>query len=277
VALDFGNSYTFAPSEGNIEITGCPEEYRNRDHLTVRAFEYLFGIAQKKSPGFVLQMDTQIPDSRGLGSSAACILAGLFAANEFLGEAFSSRELFDYGCKLEGHPDNIAPAFAGGLCTGIFDEKEDIYDYIRIPVKMPPHLFALVPDFKIETKNARSVLPSAYTKKEMIVALQRLSWLLSSIFTGEYGKIRLGFNDGLHQPYRSKLIPDWQAITEKLERYDDISWFISGSGPTVMVWSSTQNREAENILKDLTGRLSDQWEIIPCHITENGIRKTYAD
>ncbi len=272
MAVTIENHYTFQLNDRGIEISGCPEEFRNRDHLTVRAFDSLYREKRMTAPGLRLHLDSRIPISRGLGSSAACILAGLTAANVYLGYPFSKEALFERACRIEGHPDNVAPAFFGGLCAGLWDEPADRFLFRKFTISRFPHLYALVPDFHLSTEKARSALPSHYAKQDVVATIQHLAWLLGELTQNDPKAFSLGFDDRIHQPYRSPLIPDWEPIRKRLSEMPGCAAFISGSGPAIMVWARDSCLPIAESVRELAPVLKAKWEIWPCALSFEGLR-----
>ena len=114
LALDLQASFTFTPA-AQFAITGCPRRYCNENNLVWKAYCRLFQKLNEKPIPVRITIDSPIPVSRGLGSSSACILAGLCGANALLNEPVSTLDLLRLACELEGHPDNVTPALLGGL------------------------------------------------------------------------------------------------------------------------------------------------------------------
>jgi len=272
IALTIENRYTFLLSDEGVVISGCPEAFCNPDHMTVRAFHALYLVAGQKPPAFRLHLDSKIPIARGLGSSAACILAGLAAANRFLGNRFSEEKLFDLACRLEGHPDNIAPALFGGFCAGLYDDRSDRFLYRKFAVPHFPHLYALVPDFCLSTTRARSALPNTYSKEDMIATIQHLVWLLGNLTQNKRENFAAGFEDCVHHPYRGPLIPDWETIRRHLSQKEDCAVTISGSGPTLLVWVEDARRPIAPLVEELAPVLKAKWEVLPCALNVTGLR-----
>lgn len=272
IALTIVNRYTFLLRDEGIEISGCPEEFCNADHMTVRAFHSLYKEVGQTPPGLRLHLEGRIPIARGLGSSAACILAGLAAANRFLGDRFSEEELFERACRLEGHPDNIAPALFGGFCAALRDDRTDRFSYRKFTVHQFPRLYALVPDFCLSTAQARSVLPGLYTKEDVVATIQRLAWLLGNLTQHDLKSFAIGFEDRVHHPYRGPLIPDWEPITRHLSQKIDGGVTISGSGPTLLVWVHGSAQPIATYIRELAPLLQARWEVLPCALNSEGLR-----
>lgn len=204
---------------------------RDRTNLIYQTVERLFERCGKRLAGLYLEEDSQIPKTRGLGSSSACIVAGLLGANAMLGEPFSREELLDFAAQAEGHPDNVTPAFCGGITISAM--RDGHVCAMRLP---PPALtfYALIPDFALRTQQARAALPETVTRADASFNIARAA-LLSAVFaSGDYGNLRVALEDRLHQHYRFALIPDGERLMDGLYEQGALGAYLSGAGPTVI-------------------------------------------
>lgn len=185
--------------------------------------------------GAVIKMKNNIPLSRGLGSSAAAIVAGVKAANVLLNSPFSQREMLAIATEIEGHPDNVAPALYGGFTVSIMKSgKPECFCFMpRLPLK----LVVVVPDFHLSTKMARSVLPVEVTMKDAIFNIGHASMLVGALIRGNKRFLKLAFEDMLHQPYREKLIPGMADVFSAARREGALGATISGAGPCLIAYT----------------------------------------
>jgi homoserine kinase len=170
--------------------------------------------------------------TRGLGSSSACIVAGLLGANALMNNPLSKDDLLNLAAMLEGHPDNSTPALLGGLVTAVLEEGR-VY-CAKVPVSGRLKFAAFIPDFELKTEVARAALPVTVSHRDAVFNLSRASLMTASLFSGKLENLRVAVQDRLHQPYRLSLIPgaeDIFALSEKLGAYGS---FISGAGPTII-------------------------------------------
>ena len=139
--------------------------------------------------GFKLNIrNCQIPVSRGLGSSASAIVAGIVAANEISGRKMSQKDIIDWATELEGHPDNVVPAILGGMSVS-FQSEGSVFT-TQVPVPMQLGFAVLVPDFELSTKLAREALPENYSKADCIHNLSRAAFLVASFNNGSLDGLR---------------------------------------------------------------------------------------
>lgn len=233
MALDWFGTFRFEPSE-TLEITGCPREYQTQENLVVQAFQRTCDYLKKEMPAFHLDIDMDLPFSRGLGSSACCIVAGILACDAWFAAQLNKMEILQLATKLEGHPDNVAPAIFGQACTSFVDE-DGISRMMMLPCANYQALL-MIPSYPIVTKEARKVLPDTISHKQ---ATQQVSHALSfalSLNTGNELMLKKSCKDYLHEPYRSLQIKEYDEVHALCEQLDLAMW-ISGSGSTMLALS----------------------------------------
>ncbi|MCR5758429.1 MAG: homoserine kinase [Selenomonas sp.] len=192
--------------------------------------------------GAVMHMENNVPLSRGLGSSATAIVAGLKGANALLNNRFTRRELLQFATEIEGHPDNVAPAIYGGFTISTVT-KGDVECFTLIP-KLRLKLVVAVPDFPLSTKKAREVLPEAVSIKDAVNNIGRAGMLVAALCKGNEKFLRNVFEDALHQPYRAKLIPGMYEVFKAARNAGALGASLSGAGPCLMAYT-LQRRHVE--------------------------------
>lgn len=230
-ALSLFNTYTFALSD-RLKITGCPEAYCNEENLTVVAFRRVCDRIGKPFTGLRMTVASEIPVSRGLGSSAAMLVAGAVGANALYGSPLTTEELFALCTEMEGHPDNIAPMLFGGLTVAMMDG--DRPRVVRCPIHPELHFLALIPDFPLSTKKARAILPESVPRKDAVFNLSRAAMLPQALSLGDETLIRAAMQDRLHEPYRRSLIPGVDELERQALDAGAFGFCISGAGPTCL-------------------------------------------
>ena len=265
-ALSLYTDVTFEETEAGLEITGCDEAFTGPDNLAYTAYCAVLGSLSEEVKGVKIHIDAQIPIGRGLGSSAALLVAGAMAANVLRGNRLSTQGLMNITNAMEGHPDNLAPAFFGGLTASMVDNG------LPITVSFPLHpdweILALIPDFELHTHFARSVLPAQIPRADAVYNLSHGAMVLKALELGDEKLLRNAMQVALHQPYRKKLIPDYDAI-EGLVRTSGAAFCLSGAGPTLLC--ITRNKKLrETLEKRLDGITSTKWEIRPLHVEFKG-------
>ena len=265
-ALSLYTDVTFEETEEGLQITGCDEAFTGPDNLAYTAYCAVLGSLSEEVKGVKIHIDAQIPIGRGLGSSAALLVAGAMAANVLRGNRLSTQGLMNITNAMEGHPDNLAPAFFGGLTASMVDNG------LPITVSFPLHpeweILALIPEFELHTHFARSVLPTQIPRADAVYNLSHGAMVLKALELGNEKLLRNAMQDALHQPYRKKLIPDYDAI-EGVVRTSGAAFCLSGAGPTLLC--ITRNKKLrETLEKRLDGITSAKWEIRPLHVEFQG-------
>ncbi|MDR1740953.1 MAG: homoserine kinase [Synergistaceae bacterium] len=183
--------------------------------------------------GLALECHNVIPLCRGLGSSSTAVVAGVLLADAVAGRRSGRSELLRLMTKIEGHPDNVAPCFLGGMAVSCWDGEE-----IRW-VTLPPlpddvRVVAAVPDVQVKTSDARKALPSDVPFGDAVFNLGRAALLCAAWATGHWEHLAWGMADRIHQPYRSRLFPGGDTIMDRVRDVGCLGVAISGSGPTVV-------------------------------------------
>jgi homoserine kinase len=203
---------------------------RDRRNLVVRAFERLH-----PADDFSFRIDSDIPLSGGLGSSAAAIVAGLMAADHLFE---LDADLFALACELEGHPDNVAAALHGGvvICA---DGEVTRFD--------PPtglEGLLVVPHEAVRTAEARAALPEQVPMADAVHNVAHAALLTLGLARGDWELVGRGLGDRLHQPYRAHLFPRSAELLRDARTLGALGATISGAGPTVLVWSHYEQTAA---------------------------------
>lgn len=241
LALELYNTLEVALEERGetwIEVQGEGAESlpRSASNLVYRSMVRLYRELGRTLPPVSLKLNNRIPLARGMGSSAAAIVAGLLAANELNGQALSRERLLDLAVELEGHPDNIAPALLGGLV--ISSPRVDSRGYHYLKVEPPEELQAVlcVPNFPVATEEARKVLPAQISLKDAVFNVGRVSLLLGTFLTKRWDLLSEALQDRLHQPYRESLVPGMNIVMAEALEAGALGAALSGSGPTIIAF-----------------------------------------
>lgn len=223
----------------------------------------------KEYRGAVIRMQNDIPLSRGLGSSAAAIVAGLKAANLLLEEPFTRRDLLDMATEIEGHPDNVAPALFGGFTVSVKGRRR--VDCFAFQPKLPLKLVVAVPDFPLSTKMARSVLPTEVPLQDAIFNIGRAAMLVAALSKGNPHFLRTAFDDALHQPYREKLIPGMRDVFRAARHAGAIGATISGAGPCLMAFTLDHETQVGNAMIEAFRRHDVRADVLQLAVDTSGV------
>ena len=189
-----------------------------------------------------LVCESDIPMTRGLGSSSSAIVAGIELANQLGKLDLTPQQKVEWATKLEGHPDNVAPAILGGLVVATYDEESQEVDYLHKEIHSDIQGIALIPDFELSTKASRQVLPSEFVYSQAVQASSRSNVLVAALWQEDWENVsRIVEKDLFHEPYRETLIPFLTPVRKLAKEKEAIGTYLSGAGPTVMVLSSKEN------------------------------------
>ena len=220
-----------------------PSDERNGIYKTMKG---LFARANKKMPKVDLVCVNRIPLARGLGSSSAAYLSGLLAANRLLGDRYSKKDILNFATRLEGHPDNVAPALLGGVrASGVYDAEVATAALPTPKLK----LVVAVPAFELSTKKARRVVPKSISMKDAIANLSAVA-LMTAALSGDDALLGRVLNDRGPAPYRSKLIPGFYQVKRAALKSGAVGVILSGAGPTMLAFARAGH--AKSVAKAMT-------------------------
>lgn len=202
------------------------------DNLIYWAAKQLYDECGAHLPGLRIEQESEIPMTRGLGSSSACIVAGLLGANRLLGNPFDQHEIVNLANRLEGHPDNTTPAVLGGLVASAVENRR-VYS-VSVPVAPKIRFAVLIPPFELKTEIARGVLPQEVTRQNAVYNLSRSALITASLFSGSLENLRVAVQDTLHQPYRAHFIPGMEQVFRLSYELGSYGTYISGAGPSII-------------------------------------------
>ncbi len=223
-----------------VDGVGAGDVPRDESHLVVRAMRAAFDAMDAQPPGLTLRCHNVIPHGRGLGSSSAAIVAGVVLARALVagGQLLVDDDaLFRLAADLEGHPDNVAPAFYGGF---VISGREDD-EWYAVSVGVDPRISAVafVPPTSVPTQVARRLLPDFVSHPDAAANSGRAALLVAAL-AGRPEHLFAGTRDYLHQEQREPAMPASLGLVHAL-RADGVAAVISGAGPTVLALVSTHD------------------------------------
>lgn len=259
MAVSLYSHFTFERSD-ELKITGCPEEFQNESNLVYVSF--VDALREWGEEPFPVKLDirTDVPVARGLGSSSTCVVAGIMAAAALTGHTVDRAELVRIATAVEGHPDNVAPAILGGaVCS--FTPEGGQPRCLRYSVSDCLRFITVIPPYEVHTSEARKVVPQEVPLSSAVWQMGRIAGMTRGLETGNLALIADANDDRLQEPYRRKLIPDYEAIRDTCLNSGAGTLWISGSGSTLMAVT-----DDTIVAKFLQVRLREQFPTCETHI-----------
>jgi homoserine kinase len=263
IALTMYNQVWMEESDG-IFITSrdgvdIPQDENNLIYWSAKR---LYEECGRRLPGLVIEQQSDIPMARGLGSSSACIVAGLLGANRFLGNPLTKEDIVNLAEQIEGHPDNTTPALTGGLVASAVEGGR--VHSVSVPVSPIIRFAALIPPFELKTELARSVLPTEYSREDAVYNLSRSALMTAALFSGSLTNLRVAVQDRLHQPYRQPFIPGMESVFRLSYELGAYGTYVSGAGPTIISLVDEEGERcfAEHALPRLEEKGIAGWRLV---------------
>jgi len=233
ISFDIYNTFEVETCDKDC-LENVEARFNNARNLFLRAYHY--GMEKIGSTdGIHAIFHCDIPVSRGLGSSASMVVAGLTAASTLHGDALSDSDIFQYASELEGHPDNAAPCFFGGLTASTLYQNH----YVSHKLNLNENWFytVFIPDFEVNTDEARAILPESYPRAVAAANGSYELYLVEGLRSGSLSMLQIGARDAIHEPYRKQLIPGFDELKQVCEKECNGVFLISGSGSTCLLIS----------------------------------------
>ncbi|MFS9024098.1 homoserine kinase [Streptococcus australis] len=201
-------------------------------------------------PPHRLKMTSEVPLARGLGSSSSVIVAGIELANQLGKLSLSDENKLEIATKIEGHPDNVAPAIFGNLVVASYVDQQTNHLVLPFPECA---LVAFVPNYELKTSDSRNVLPSEWTYKEAVAASSIANVAIAALAKGDLRVAGKAIEaDRFHERYRQQLVAEFPQVKEVAHQHDAYATYLSGAGPTIMTLLPVEH--AETFAKDLESK-----------------------
>lgn len=223
-----------APVELTIDGEGAGELAGDRSNRLVVALEAalaVLGVEGAEGLRWAIDMANEIPLERGLGSSAAATVAGIVAASALAGRPLDPAIAIRLATRIEGHPDNVAPALLGGLTASLL--LDDGVESIRLDPPEDLLVVVWIPDRRLATQDMRRVLPDVVPRADAVANLARVAVGVAGLASGRSGGLALLTQDRLHEPYRAAAYPELPALVAAARAAGAIGACLAGSGSTI--------------------------------------------
>lgn len=231
-----------------------PQDTDVEGHLIYKIAKNVAAMFGKTLPACKIEMTSELPLARGLGSSAAAIVAAIELANITCGLNLSIQDKLNISSQIEGHPDNATASVLGGLTISAMDE-EGIVDTIHV-TDIEASFVVFIPNFELKTSDARNVLPNEYSRSYAVLASANANMLAASLIAKDYVRIgRYMEKDLIHEPFRAKLIPNFEEIHVAAKKMGAYGTALSGAGPTLI--SIIPSEIGERFVQDMQQQFPD--------------------
>lgn len=209
-------------------LIGFNKEISLKDNLFIKAYKKACSYKKIKAKPIYVKLKANVPISRGLGSSSCLIVGGIYACHILNNNCFSKEEMLSIATKLEGHPDNVAPAIYGGLCASNKDTT------IKLKVSSKWHFGVWIPNYEVKTSEARKVLKEEIKRSDAVSNIGNALIGLNALETFNKENIKSLCLDTIHEPYRKGLIKDYEKYKKLAYKNGALAFIISGSGSTCL-------------------------------------------
>lgn len=272
MALSVYNIVEFetAASGLHIDIKGglrVPVDERNLLYQSARQTLDSLGV---KMPGLRIRQHNQIPVTRGLGSSAACRVAGVMMADMIAGLNMGKDEIVERAARMEGHPDNVAAAVMGGFTIAGMEGENAALMRIEPPTSLRACVF--VPPFPLQTKKARFILPDKVSRQSAVYNIARAAMFSAALASGRLEYLAAGSGDALHQPYRKAFVPGFDEITGKALELGARAAFLSGAGPSIVALVDGDCEGFAHEMRHFLAARQVDWEVLLTDVCRDGAR-----
>jgi homoserine kinase len=271
LALGIYLTCRFEPAE-RLSITASG---RDADQISTRDDNLIWQTALAvandvggKLPPITLEIDNDIPIGKGLGSSAAALIAGVVIADQLLGLHWKPLRILDEAARIEGHPDNVAACVLGSIVASAIDAG-GVARAVRLELPERYGIAVVVPDFVLPTAEARRVLPETYSREDAIFNVQRSALLIAALATGTTTAFPAAFEDRLHQPYRYALVPGLEEMV-RLRAPGLLGCSLSGAGPSILVFYEKGCEQVCGLVQQIFALHGHKSETLWVRIAEHG-------
>lgn len=260
------NTLYFREQAEGITFDGFDSDYENEENLAVTGYRAALEQMGLPTVGLHIGISAEIPICRGLGSSSSLIAAGALAANAIHGNPLSKETVLEVCNRIEGHPDNLAPAIFGGLTVSMVTDGKPVT--IRCAIHPSIHIVALIPDFEFSTSEARAALPKTLSYQDAVFNVSHGAILLRALESGNESLLAMAMADRFHEPYRKPLIAGSDIAEQAAKACGAQGFALSGAGPTFLCLT-TDADFPEKIRTSLKALLPG-WVVMPMDVDLQG-------
>ncbi len=271
IGFQLYNTFIFRSASSYKIGNSFAPRHRNDRNMVLRSLKTSLKKINKTIEGVQIDIEENIPVSRGLGSSATCIIAGVLAAYVLSDTPVDTQQVFNLCSDLEGHADNVSAAMFGGLTVSY--RTKDGWRYLK---QMPDEKYSFcvfVPNFPLATSKARKVLPPHLSYQDGIHNIARATLMVAALTQGRSSMLVDAADDRLHQPYLFPLIAEYRKIESFAKSAGAHAVFISGAGPSIMgIIDRNDMTKMFEAFQKVKGEFQYDWQAISLEVENEGVR-----
>ena len=267
VALNLYTIFEFEEIESGVEFVGFDLEFSNEENLVYVAFKKTLEKLNKNLIGVRISIKSDVPISRGLGSSSTCVVGGIYGAYSLSCTEINKEEIFNIATEIEGHPDNVSPAIFGNLSVSCTNEnKKSLTAIYNVDERI--NFLALIPDFETSTKKAREVMPKNIALSDAIYSYSRIGIVIKALETYNLKLLKEAMDDKIHEPYRKNIINEYADVRNICESVDSVTFMISGSGSTLI--NIIKDEKNIPLIEEKLKKLKHNWRCVLLKVDKYG-------
>lgn len=262
------NDFSITAQGRDADVCGNRE-----NHLILNTYREVLEAHKKRIVPVALHIVNEMPIGKGCGSSAAARLAGIGLAVHFGGLRWSDEQIIGEASRREHHPDNAAACWIGDLAVARMSGPAEA-QAVRVQSKGKWPLLFAVPDHPLSTEQARSVLPSEYSRADAVINIQNSMMLMAAFIYGRTDLLAAALHDRIHQPFRARLCPLLPALEELVGKSGVLGVALSGAGPSVLVFLDARiaPQKTKNLIEAHLKSRSLSAEVFLTEIAHKGAR-----
>lgn len=250
ISLYFKTSVHSSPSfELHLNCNNKPLHIPEEENLFLKVLRHCYPVSPDDWH-FVISIQTEVPPKRGLGSSACAAISAILTAAKLMNLKQETAQVLHTASQWEAHPDNLCASAAGGFTVAMQDDLGVIF-YQKLSFPRNLRILLVIPEWQIETEEARRLLPQLYPQQAVVGNLQRLAYFMACMQDGNFDGLRESVKDQIHQPYRAPLMPFARDMLSSDKFSSDSAVVVSGSGPTFAVLYRVQEKKIRAVIQEI--------------------------
>ena len=273
LALSLYNTVELEVGDGKTTVTvkgeGEEELHKPESNWVLLGIRKLYQKIGKHCPTLHLTLINKIPFSRGLGSSAAAYLGGLVSANLLSGKKLSNEEILELAVDREGHPDNVIPAYTGGLVISCRTKEKTLW--IKCEKPKIPKMLVIIPDLPMGTSESRRILPKKVPFEDAVHNLTRTALLVGALNENRWDLLRNAMEDKLHQQYRDTKHKLFARSITAAYKAGALGAAMSGSGSSILAFVPNKNTKVGPVIQRIFAEQKIPVRILPLKVDNRGL------